>query len=495
MTKTTLVAGVGAAAFAMGLALAGPQASGVASADSGDTDGSSVSTGPAGGSASRSSSTGNQARTGSHAARSGGRASASMTAGTGSGVVDAPSRSARPAAAVASPTSAPAAAVAVSQPAVPAAQFEPVAGALLRGSVPVARAAQSTVVPLTVSGPVPAAAAQQISIGAAQTTPVSAPMAAASTAVQTSTPPVITAVNAAITNLFDSTASWLAGLPASPLTEAIGGGLWLLRRELFNQVPVARPDKYLTTDTGQFVGTLGAFDFEADALTYTLTQAPQFGTVEIDSHGTYTYTPGENYAGTDVFTVAVSDGGFNVLTPFAAHQTIETVHVPCARGIAGPGAAASASASASIGCSGISAGNVMGGIYQALGPGDYLESSNGSYRLVMRADGNLVLYQMAGTKKLWSTGTAGKPIANPNSVLRFRDDGDLTIQSSYWAEGSGCYDHPESCTPVNATVWSSGTSGNPNAFLYLTDRGAIEIWNEEPRGGVNIAKGPIWTAP
>jgi hypothetical protein len=179
---------------------------------------------------------------------------------------------------------------------------------------------------------------------------------AAAAAVQPATPPVMQALNTAITNLFDSTAMWLSDLPASPARDLISGALLLVRRTLFNQLPTAVPRRYLTTSTGQYVGTVGAVDPEGDALIYSLAEAPQYGTVQITANGIYSYTPGANFAGTDKFTVAVTDPGFNLLQPFASRQSLVPIGVPNACG-RNPGAAASAKSAAGAsstggGCSG-----------------------------------------------------------------------------------------------------------------------------------------------
>jgi hypothetical protein len=136
------------------------------------------------------------------------------------------------------------------------------------------------------------------------------------------------AINAAVVGWFDATSAWLGTLPGGPLNELVSGALLMVRRSLFNQLPTADPYRYLTTVTGDLVGTLGARDPEADALTYRLTTIPQYGTVQIGPDGTYTYTPGLDYAGDDVFTVAVTDSGFNLFNPLRSRTVEFTVQVP-----------------------------------------------------------------------------------------------------------------------------------------------------------------------
>ena len=56
-------------------------------------------------------------------------------------------------------------------------------------------------------------------------------------------------------------------------------------------------------------GHVKATDVDGDTLTYTLgNKSPANGTVVVNADGTWTYTPGKDYNGSDVFTVLVSDG-------------------------------------------------------------------------------------------------------------------------------------------------------------------------------------------
>ena len=136
------------------------------------------------------------------------------------------------------------------------------------------------------------------------------------------------AINAAVVDWFDSTSAWLATLPRGPLNEWASGALLLVRRGLFNQQPTADPYQFLTRANGQLVGTVGSVDPEGSTLRYSLTSAPEFGTVQLASDGTWTYTPGADVApGTaDSFTVVVSDGGgFNIFNPAASPPEVEVV--------------------------------------------------------------------------------------------------------------------------------------------------------------------------
>ncbi|WP_164547806.1 tandem-95 repeat protein [Variovorax beijingensis] len=75
-----------------------------------------------------------------------------------------------------------------------------------------------------------------------------------------------------------------------------------------NDAPTV-PDYTKTTSedtpvSGQVVGS----DVDGDTLTYVKGSDPAHGTVTVNADGTYTYTPGANFNGTDSFTVTVSDG-------------------------------------------------------------------------------------------------------------------------------------------------------------------------------------------
>jgi hypothetical protein len=85
----------------------------------------------------------------------------------------------------------------------------------------------------------------------------------------------------------------------------------------------------------------------------------------------------------------------------------------------------------------------------------YLQSSDGSHRLYLQGDGNLVLRRMSDMKALWASGTNGKSV----SVFRFRTGGDLVLKT---ASGS--------------TVWSSKTDGSGATELHLHSAGKLVLY-------------------
>ena len=78
-------------------------------------------------------------------------------------------------------------------------------------------------------------------------------------------------------------------------------------------------------------------------------------------------------------------------------------------------------------------------------------SLNGSFKLCMQTDGNLVLSRIttSSTIQLWDTKTSG----NPNAILCMQRDGNLVIYSS---DGS-------------KALWASGTNSNRNSYCILHD--------------------------
>ncbi|UYQ95762.1 Ig-like domain-containing protein [Chitinophaga horti] len=81
-----------------------------------------------------------------------------------------------------------------------------------------------------------------------------------------------------------------------------------------NDVPVGTNDAKTTNEDTPVNGTMTATDADGDALTYVKATDPSHGTVVVNSDGTYTYTPSNNYHGADQFTVTVSDGNGGTAT-------------------------------------------------------------------------------------------------------------------------------------------------------------------------------------
>ncbi len=77
-----------------------------------------------------------------------------------------------------------------------------------------------------------------------------------------------------------------------------------------NSAPVATNDSFSTNeDTATTINVLGNdSDPDGDTLTVIKLSDPSHGTVTLNANGTFTYTPADNYNGSDSFTYKVNDG-------------------------------------------------------------------------------------------------------------------------------------------------------------------------------------------
>ena len=108
-----------------------------------------------------------------------------------------------------------------------------------------------------------------------------------------------------------SAANTLSAL-LSPIQGLFEGIALLVRRTFFNQAPSLSPVQITGQSQGLITGNLGAVDPEADLIVYSITSAPQHGSVVIGSDGSYTYTAWDDFTGTDTFTVAAADRGIHI---------------------------------------------------------------------------------------------------------------------------------------------------------------------------------------
>lgn len=138
----------------------------------------------------------------------------------------------------------------------------------------------------------------------------------------------IVGLNSAVVRSFDALSLSLSRLPAGPFTDLLSGALVLLRRNLFDQVPTVSSVHEINSAL-QTVGILKAKDPEGDPVRIELVVPPELGVLELAADGSYLYTPGPDFAGSDSFTVKVTDanGGFNLLYPFSDHATFYTTEI------------------------------------------------------------------------------------------------------------------------------------------------------------------------
>lgn len=114
-------------------------------------------------------------------------------------------------------------------------------------------------------------------------------------------------IDQAVYGVLDTISNCLSKLPVTALSEFLSGALLLVRRTFFDQAPTLNPQQLTGQVSGPITGTIGAVDPENDPITYSVVQGPQNGTLTINPDGTFSYTPGADFAGRDVFIVAASD--------------------------------------------------------------------------------------------------------------------------------------------------------------------------------------------
>ena len=98
----------------------------------------------------------------------------------------------------------------------------------------------------------------------------------------------------------------------------------------------------------------------------------------------------------------------------------------------------------------------------SLARGQSLTSCGGKATLVHQGDGNVVVYDTANARALWSTGTNGQS----TSTFAMQGDSNLVLYG-------------------NGPLWSSGTSGQSGAILVMQDDGNLVIYG----GGMR----PLWS--
>jgi len=94
---------------------------------------------------------------------------------------------------------------------------------------------------------------------------------------------------------------------------------------------------------------------------------------------------------------------------------------------------------------------------QQLTAGQQLLSPNGTYRLVMQGDGNVVLY--GGSRALWASHTFV-----PGTVLTMQGDGNLVAY-----------------TPTGRPVWASATNGSGATRAVIQDDGNFVLYRADGR--------------
>lgn len=104
-------------------------------------------------------------------------------------------------------------------------------------------------------------------------------------------------------------------------------------------------------------------------------------------------------------------------------------------------------------------------VNQQLTSNQHLESDNGSFRLYMQGDGNLVLRDWSTQSSLWSSGTHGQG----GIRAKFQSDGNLVIRNS---KGSA--------------VWASGSAKSGGTRLVMQNDGNLVIYTSSGN--------PVWAS-
>lgn len=310
---------VGAAVFALGLSLAGPQAAATASAEPADSGETATVSGP------RQSSADNPGARPSRNANSVDRGRRSRVSPESAQIPETPELAQGPEPAQAPEPADPATAqqaevmpgtdlpvdpprrASVRNPSDPAPELA------VNSAPPAASAERTTTAPSpsadadpeSALAPAPAAAQPAAPSGADTSEASALPRPAASTvdipALPTPLPPAlarpIAAISTAVTGFFDSTANWLGTLPDGPVTEFLEGALLLVRRTLFTLFPMLNA----TQTTGQTDPDVDAYFTDAAMQDYLLQLAEQrYGDLFGQTVPVYGWGPYPEYLKADV---------------------------------------------------------------------------------------------------------------------------------------------------------------------------------------------------
>lgn len=309
--KTTRI---GAAVFAAGLSLAGPQAIGTATADSGESG--AVSANPASPGAG-SGQTGNQAAK-AGAARAGGA--------SGRRESQAPAAAAK----AAQPTDVPGATQATSRPEATEDSSRPTTQSQAARAARAPRAAQRPRAVDTVQSDASGPALKRIAAVQPFTPSTTGPEAGTASTAVVPDPPAASAVSparalavASLPTVSAAATGDIFSTPFGPIGSLFEGIALLIRRTFFNQAPTVNPVQTTGQTSGPITGTLNAEDPEGDLLIFEVIDNPRNGAVTISADGNFLYTPGPGFTGRDSFNVAVTDTGFhiNLLDPFRPAST------------------------------------------------------------------------------------------------------------------------------------------------------------------------------
>lgn len=122
-----------------------------------------------------------------------------------------------------------------------------------------------------------------------------------------------------VTGFFAAFQAFVAQMPLpTPFKDLVNGVAFSVRQTLLNQTPTVAPILLTGLSDSLITGHVDAVDPEGDQIVYRLVQGPASGSVQLNSDGSFTYTPGAGFNGVDSFVVMAQDLGFhvNLLNPF-----------------------------------------------------------------------------------------------------------------------------------------------------------------------------------
>ncbi|MCU1697251.1 MAG: hypothetical protein JWR34_3314 [Mycobacterium sp.] len=122
-----------------------------------------------------------------------------------------------------------------------------------------------------------------------------------------------------VTGFFAAFQAFVAQLPLpTPFKDLLNGAAFAVRQTLLNQTPTVAPILLTGLSDTLITGHVDAVDPEGDQIVYRLVQGPASGSVQLNSDGSFVYTPGVGFNGVDTFVVMAQDLGLhvNLLNPF-----------------------------------------------------------------------------------------------------------------------------------------------------------------------------------
>jgi VCBS repeat-containing protein len=245
-------------------------------------------------------------------------------------------------------------------------------------------------------------------------------------------------------------------------------------------------DSHSTNEDTPVSGQVVASDADGNPLSYTAGTAPAHGSVTVNPDGTWTYTPGSNFNGTDVFTVTISDGQGGISTATVNVGVTAVNDVPVA-----------SADSASV----LEGGSVVinlvsndGDVEGALDPASIVITSAPTHGTVSVNANGTVSYQHNGSETAADSfsytvkdaqGLVSAPVNVSVSVTGVNDLPVVDTGSANFDVATGAYSHSTNeDTPVSGQVVASDADGNPLSYTAGT---------APAHGSVTINPDGTWT--